>query len=68
MAYKIVTENCQSLCNSCIDICPVACIKVDTKLDTDDRNRYWIDPVDCIDCGICLKICPVVGAVVAENK
>lgn len=66
MTYKIITDKCQSLCNSCVDICPVACIKVDTQ-DINDRNNYWIDPIDCIDCGICLKICPVVGAITVEE-
>ena len=68
VTYKIVTDNCQSLCNCCVDICPVACIKVDTEVNINGKNQYWIDSTDCIDCGICLKICPVVGAIIVEEK
>jgi NAD-dependent dihydropyrimidine dehydrogenase PreA subunit len=29
---------------------------------------YWIDFSTCIDCGICLQVCPVEGAIVAEER
>lgn len=68
MSYKIVTENCEALCNGCVNFCPVACIKLNTETDINSKNQYWIDSIDCIDCGICLKICPVAGAIVLEDK
>ena len=29
---------------------------------------YWINFETCIDCGICLQVCPVEGAVIAEEN
>ena len=29
---------------------------------------YWIDFDTCIDCGICLQVCPVAGAIIPEEQ
>lgn len=68
MAHKILADKCQSLCTCCVYICPTACIKIESTLSLDNKEQYCIDSVDCIDCGICLKICPIFGAIVTENK
>ena len=39
---------------SCVDVCPVDCISSD-----DDSDQYFIDPNECIDCGVCAEVCPV---------
>jgi ferredoxin len=39
---------------SCVDVCPVDCIRSD-----DDADQYFIDPNECIDCGVCAEVCPV---------
>ena len=39
---------------SCIDVCPVDCIK-----GTDEDQMLFIDPSTCIDCGACVAACPV---------
>ena len=39
---------------SCVDVCPVDCIHT-----TDEAEIYYIDPVECIDCGACEPVCPV---------
>ncbi len=39
---------------SCIEVCPVDCIYTDAG----DRMCY-IEPEQCIDCGVCESACPV---------
>lgn len=52
MTY-VITENCiDNMDKSCMDECPVDCIKV-------GKNMLFIDPDDCVDCGACLPACPV---------
>jgi ferredoxin len=52
MAY-VITEACIDVMDkSCIQECPVDCIKV-------GKNMLYIDPNDCIDCGACEPACPV---------
>ena len=45
---------------ACVDACPVDCIhpkKDDPKFD--GEQLIYIDPVECIDCGACVPVCPV---------
>ena len=51
---------------ACVDACPVDCIhpKKNTKYDDarpgfDEVPQLYIDPVECIDCGACVPVCPV---------
>ena len=46
---------------SCIEVCPVDCI----YLDEDDDRMCYIEPNECIDCGVCESACPV-GAIYEE--
>ena len=39
---------------SCLPACPVACIS-----GTASDNQLFINPDECIDCGICETECPV---------
>ena len=39
---------------SCVEVCPVDCIHSD-----DDADQYFINPDECIDCGVCAEVCPV---------
>ena len=39
---------------SCVEVCPVDCIHTD-----DASDMYFIDPDECIDCGVCAEVCPV---------
>src|ERR1700683_4725808 len=60
MAY-IIAEPC--ICNkdkACGDACPVDCIH--PKKDEPnyaEAEMLYIDPVECIDCGACVPVCPV---------
>lgn len=54
MTY-VITEACVGVKDgSCADVCPVECIHT---LPGDDM--YFIDPDECIDCGVCVPECPV---------
>ena len=54
MAY-VITDACISVKDqSCVQECPVDCIKTDEA-----AQQYFIDPDICIDCGACQPVCPV---------
>jgi NAD-dependent dihydropyrimidine dehydrogenase PreA subunit len=49
-----------------VDACPVDCIhpKKNTTYDDgrptfDEVSQLYIDPIECIDCGACVPVCPV---------
>ena len=49
----VVTEPCIGVKDkSCIDVCPVDCIY-------DGGDMVFINPDECIDCGLCEPTCPV---------
>lgn len=49
----VVTEAC-ILCKytDCVDVCPVDSFH-------EDKNMLFINPDECIDCGVCAPECPV---------
>ena len=60
MAY-IITEPCIGVKDkSCVAVCPVDCIH-DGTMDVDGTNidMLWVNPDECIDCGLCEPECPV---------
>ncbi|HEY8322004.1 MAG TPA: ferredoxin family protein [Candidatus Baltobacteraceae bacterium] len=57
----VITEPCIGTKDrSCVDVCPVDCIK-----GTASDEMLYIDPDVCIDCGACVSACPV-EAIFAE--
>ena len=66
MAY-IIAEPCIGVKDTaCVDACPVDCIHPkknttynDGRPGFDDVPQLYIDPVECIDCGACVPVCPV---------
>lgn len=54
---KLVEKNKCSGCTACMNICPKKCI----KMVPDDEGFLYpkIDEKLCIDCGLCIKTCPV---------
>ena len=51
----VITEPCIGVKDGgCTDVCPVDCIH-----SSEADNMYYIDPVECIDCGACEPVCPV---------
>ena len=67
MAHTIVTDICEGVAY-CVDACPVACIKPGAGTNKKGTNFYWIDFDTCIDCGICLQVCPVADAIIPEER
>ena len=60
MAYVIAEPCIGTKDSACVDACPVDCIH--PKKDENghaDAEQLFIDPVECIDCGACVPVCPV---------
>ncbi|MEA2514650.1 MAG: hypothetical protein QOF33_3057 [Thermomicrobiales bacterium] len=54
MTY-VITQPCIGTKDaSCVEVCPVDCIHSD-----DNADQYFINPDECIDCGVCAEVCPV---------
>src|SRR5688500_7307205 len=54
MTY-VITQPCIGTKDaSCVEVCPVDCIH-----STDEAEQYFINPDECIDCGVCAEVCPV---------
>lgn len=53
----IITERCVGHKDkACVDVCPVDCIYF--FWEDDDRPQKYIQPEECIDCGLCVDACP----------
>src|SRR5207253_1411204 len=66
MTYVIAEPCIGTKDTACVDACPVDCIhpKKNTTYDDgrptfDSVPQLYIDPVECIDCGACVPVCPV---------
>ncbi len=58
MPYVIVKLCIDCLDISCVGVCPVDCIYEYTGDDPSFPNMLYIDPEECIDCGVCEPECP----------
>jgi NAD-dependent dihydropyrimidine dehydrogenase PreA subunit len=60
MAYVIAEPCIGTKDTACVDACPVDCIhpKKD-EANFEKEEMIYIDPVECIDCGACVPVCPV---------
>lgn len=56
----VITSLCRDCVDlSCVEVCPVDCIYEYTGRDrTTFPNQLYIDPEECIDCGVCEPECP----------
>jgi ferredoxin len=56
----VITKLCRDCVDmSCVEVCPVDCIYEYTGEDRDSfPNQLFIDPEECIDCGVCEPECP----------
>jgi NAD-dependent dihydropyrimidine dehydrogenase PreA subunit len=49
----VICEPCVDVKDaSCVEVCPVDCIH-------EGPDMYYIEPDECIDCGVCEPECPV---------
>jgi ferredoxin len=59
----IIAEPCVGVCDTaCVEVCPVDCIHPDhgwQKGDDASGKMLYIDPEECIGCGLCEPECPV---------
>jgi ferredoxin len=68
MAY-VVCEPCIGVKDkACVGVCPVDCFadKVYTDADGNSFDMLFINPDECIDCGLCEPECPV-NAIYADS-
>ena len=56
----VITHLCRDCVDqSCVEVCPVDCIYEYTGSDRETfPNQLYIDPEECIDCGVCEPECP----------
>ncbi len=68
MTY-VITEPCIDVKDTaCVDVCPVDCIHPTSDSDDfENQNQLFIDPVECIDCGVCEPECPVEAIFIDED-
>jgi NAD-dependent dihydropyrimidine dehydrogenase PreA subunit len=52
MAYVIASTCIDVKDGACQEVCPVECIY-------EGGRMMYIQPDECIDCGLCLSVCPV---------
>ena len=56
----VITRLCQDCVDmSCVEVCPVDCIVQYKGEDAGAfKNQLYIDPEECINCGVCEPECP----------
>lgn len=55
----VITSLCRDkLDMSCVEVCPVDCIVKRTDGSAEWPNQLYIDPDECISCGVCEPECP----------
>ncbi len=56
----VITSLCRDCVDeSCVEVCPVDCIYEYKGEDANTfPNQLYIDPEECIDCGVCEPECP----------
>jgi NAD-dependent dihydropyrimidine dehydrogenase PreA subunit len=63
MAYAIAAPCVDHMDRACVEACPVGAIDSEDGVD----RKLYIDPDECIDCGICETVCPNVAIFRADR-
>ena len=68
MTY-VITEPCIDVKDTaCVDVCPVDCIHPTSQAEEfENVKQLYIDPEECIDCGVCEPECPVEAIFMDED-
>lgn len=68
MAYVIAEPCIGTKDTACVDACPVDCIHPSKReSEYESSQQLYIDPVECIDCGACVPVCPVSAIYAADD-
>jgi len=57
-------------CKSCMKVCPIDCIWVDTEKSETGKlhvSRFDVDQLKCMYCGQCVRACPTGGLVMTKE-
>ena len=65
MTYVIVKDICEGE-SSCVDVCPVDCIKKGEGQNAKGTAWFFVVAEDCVSCNACLEACPVEGAILPD--
>jgi NAD-dependent dihydropyrimidine dehydrogenase PreA subunit len=58
--HYFITHSCEAM-GDCIPVCPVECIH--SARTAEGRKFSCVDQSRCVDCGACMLVCPIEGAV-----
>jgi ferredoxin len=63
----VIAEPCINVKDTaCVDACPINCIHPGKdEAEFKAAPQLYINPEECIDCGMCIPVCPV-SAIYAE--
>ncbi len=57
----VITKLCQDCVDGdCLEVCPADCILQHKPSSNNSKlpNQLFIDPDDCLDCALCVPVCP----------
>ena len=62
MSYTVVADICEGI-HDCIAVCPEECMISTHETNAKSTRFTFIEPDRCTDCGACLSVCPIEGAI-----
>ena len=66
MTY-VITANCTRDAE-CVDVCPVDCIHPrKDEPGFEEGLLLYINPDECVDCGVCEPVCPAEAIFIEDN-